>query len=97
MLGNLREHFDPYVITWIKHEFGQFPETLFDPDESFRLSDSGRELHLPMPDPTINATYQCRLILSRCSFFDDNNEVLGRCQAEPPFMGPVTSLIVAGK
>ena len=99
VLGNLHERFDPYEITWIRHEFGQFPMTLNenDPDESFRLSDSGRELHLPMSDPVNNAIYQCRFILSRCTTFDENNEVLDRCELESPFIGPATSLIVAGK
>ena len=100
MLGNLQEHFDPYEITWLRNEFGQGVGMTLnenDPDESFTLSDSGRELHLPMSDPVNNATYQCRLILSRCTFYDENDDVSGRCELESPFMGPMTSLIIAGK
>ena len=57
MLGNLRDYFDPYDITWIRHESGQFPETLTEPDESFQISPDGRVLHLPMSDPMNTATY----------------------------------------
>ena len=57
----------------------------------------GRELRLPMSGPMNTASYQCRLLLSRCTTFDENNDVSDRCEIEFPFMGPVTSLIVAGK
>ena len=95
MFGNLHDYFDPYEITWIKREFGQFPVTLAEPDESFRISGNGTELHLPTSSPT-NSTYQCRLILSRCTFFRENNDVSERCELESPFLGPVTSLNVLG-
>ena len=99
VLGNLHENFDPYEITWIKQEFGQLPETLnmTDPDGSFQISPDGRILRLPMSDPMNTATYRCKLMLSRCTFFDENNDVSDRCELEPPFMGPITSLYVLGK
>ena len=49
-----------------------------------------------MSDPMNTATYQCRLRVSRCTTFDENNDVSDRCEIESPFMGPVTSLNVLG-
>ena len=96
MSGNLRDYFDPHDIAWIKHEPGQFPETLTEPDESFQISPDGRVLHLSMSDPMNAAAYQCRLRVSRCTTFDENKDVSDRCEIESPFMGPVTSLNVLG-
>ena len=96
MLGNLREHFDPYEITWTKNDGGS-PLTLTEPDGPFQISPDGRELRLPISDPMNTATYQCMLRVSRCTMFDENNDVSDRCEIESPFMGPATSLIVAGK
>ena len=96
MLGNLREYFDPYEITWIKNVGGS-PMTLTEPDGSFQISPDGRELRLSMSDPMNIATYQCMLRVSRCTTFDENSDVSARCEIESPFMGPVTSLIVVGK
>ena len=93
MLGNLREHFDPYEINWIRNDGGS-PLTLNEPDGSFQISPDGRELRLSISD---TATYQCMLRVSRCTTFDENSDVSARCEIESPFMGPVTSLIVAGK
>ena len=93
IFGNLREYFDPNKITWRRQEFGQFPVTLAEPGGSFQISPDGRELHLLVTNP---ATYQCRLILSRCAAFDENNDVSDRCQVESPFMGPVTIINVLG-
>ena len=96
MIGNLRDYFDPYDITWIRHESGQFPETLTEPDESFQISPDGRVLRLHMSGPMNTATYQCRLRVSRCTSFNEGNAVSDRCELESPFMGPVTSICVLG-
>ena len=92
MLGKLHEYFDPYEITWTRIG-GQSTVTLTEPDESFQLSEDGRKLCLFPMDTSI---YQCRLRLSRCTSFNESNDISGRCELESPLLGPAISLNVLG-
>ena len=97
MLGNLHEHLDPYEIFWEMRN-GETVLRIWDTDVT-QLSQDNRVLSIAITEPVDTAMYQCSLEVSRCTRFNENNEVMERCPIDgmSPFRGPMVSLNILGK
>lgn len=84
---NSRGILDPLEVSWWLNEGTN--------TSSYQVSNDGGILHVTASHAEI--FYQCRLVISRCTWFDENDQVHSRCGIESTYMGPKIQFNLLGK